>query len=100
MAEEYPNASVKDDARQNRVRDRPDFETDGSLNHEHERIRTWLKQVRFKRKLFGGVDEADLWRKLGELNTMYEAALSAERARYDALLAVNGKAGGQGETQE
>lgn len=56
------------------------------LNHEQERIRQWLTQVKFRKNLFGGVDEADVWKKLGELNSLYEAALSAERARYDALL--------------
>ena len=34
----------------------------------------------------GGVNEADVWKKIAELNALYEAALSAERARYDALL--------------
>lgn len=72
------------------------------LNHEQENIRKWLKQVRFKRTTFGGVNEADVWKKIAELNSLYEAALSAERARYDALLAQNrgipgqGKAGGDG----
>lgn len=58
-----------------------------ALNHEHARIQSWLRQVRFKKTVFGGVDEADVWKKLSELNSIYEAALSAERARYDALLA-------------
>ena len=67
------------------------------LNHEQENIRKWLKQVRFKRTTFGGVNEADVWKKIGELNSLYESALSAERARFDALLAERlaeqGKAG-------
>ena len=58
------------------------------LNHEQERIQRWLKQVRFKTTLIGGVEESDVWKKIAELNTLYEAALSAERARYDALLAA------------
>ena len=28
-----------------------------------------------------------MWKKIAELNSLYVAALSAERARYDALLA-------------
>lgn len=63
------------------------------LNHEQARIQAWLKQVRFQKTTFGGVSEADVWKKIGELNTLYEAALSAERARYDALLAQQ-KSGG------
>lgn len=56
------------------------------LNHEQKRIAQWLKKVRFRRQMFGGVSEQDVWKKIDELNRMYEAALSAERARYDALL--------------
>ena len=56
------------------------------LNYEQKLIREWLEGVRFKPKRFGGVDEADVWRKIAELNDRYEAALAAERARYDALL--------------
>ena len=91
-------SSPKDAAKPNRVRGRPINTASEPLNHEQERIQKWLKQVRFKKTLFG-VDEADLWKKIGELNILYEAALSAERARYDALLAQrcgeakHGKAG-------
>ena len=85
MAIKY--TSHKDVAKANQVRGRPNNETAEPLNHEQERIQEWLKQVRFKRAFFGGVDEADVWKKIAELNTLYEAALSAERARYDALLA-------------
>lgn len=56
------------------------------LNQEQEHIRKWLQTVRFRPSLVGGVSEADVWKKIGELNAMYEAALAAERARYDALL--------------
>ena len=48
-------------------------------------IRQWLKKVRFRKSLFG-VDEADVWKKISELNSLYETALIAERGRYDALL--------------
>lgn len=97
MAGKY--SSPKDVAKPNRVRGRPNIGTDDPLNHEQARIQKWLKQVRFKKAFFGGVEEADLWKKIAELNSLYEAALSAERARYDALLAErcgsaeHGKAG-------
>lgn len=65
------------------------------LNHEQANIQAFLKKVRFKKALFGGVQESDVWKKIGELNTLYEAALSAERARYDALLQQQ-KSGGDG----
>lgn len=56
------------------------------LNCEQKRILQWLRKVRFRRQMFGGVSERDVWKKIEELNAMYDAALTAERARYDALL--------------
>lgn len=77
------NAAV----RSNAIRSNADFTFAEPINHEQERIREWLKQVRFKKNIMGGVNEADVWKKISELNALYEAALSAERARYDAMLA-------------
>ena len=57
-----------------------------SVNAEHDKLLAWFQTVRFRKKMFGGVDEVSLWRKLEELNRLYESALTAERARYDALL--------------
>lgn len=61
-----------------------------SLNYEQKRIADWLKKLRFRKKLFGGVSEIDVWKKIDELNSMYNAALRAERVRYDALLEQSG----------
>lgn len=94
MAGKY--SSHKDVAKPNRARGRPNLGNAEPLNHEQERIQKWLKQVRFKKTFFGGVDEADLWKKIAELNNLYEAALSAERARYDALLAQRCGSAGHG----
>ena len=52
-----------------------------------QQIESWLKQVKFRRRLFGGVDETQVWTKIRELNDMYRDALIAERARCDALIA-------------
>ena len=57
-----------------------------SSNSEFLEIAPWLKKVKFRHKIFGGVDERDVWKKIGELNERYTKALIAERARYDALL--------------
>ena len=95
MAGKY--SSHKDVAKPNRVRGRPSNTASEPLNHEQERIQKWLKQVRFKKTFFGGVDEADLWKRIAELNSLYEAALSAERARYDALLAQHCGSAAHGE---
>ncbi len=51
-----------------------------------ESVAAWLKTVKFKKRLLGGVDEADVWKKIGELNALYEAALDAEHARCDAMV--------------
>ena len=58
---------------------------------EHEKLKEWFRTVRFRKVLFGGVDEVHLWKKLEELNQIYEISLSAERARYDALIADHQK---------
>lgn len=55
-------------------------------NIKIKEIAEWLDKVRFRKKFFGGLDEHDLWKKIDELNTMYEAALEAERVRYDTLI--------------
>lgn len=56
-----------------------------------QRIANWLRKVKFRKKVFGGVDEADVWQKINALNDIYKEAWIAERARYDALLAEQGK---------
>ena len=55
------------------------------ISSTHEDILAYVKKLRFKKRLFGGVDPDDVWRKLEELNRLYERALLEERARYDAL---------------
>lgn len=56
------------------------------LNSEQEEIIDWLEKLNFRKQFLGGVDEQDVWKKIHELNIMYETALRAERIRYDALL--------------
>jgi hypothetical protein len=53
---------------------------------ERAEIIDWLKNVKFRGRLFGGVDERNVWRKISELDALYTKALEAERVRYDALL--------------
>lgn len=56
------------------------------MTAEEKHIAEWLKKLKFRKRLFGGVSEANVWRRIGELNELYERALIAERARYDALI--------------
>lgn len=58
-----------------------------NINEIHGEIAAWVKGLRFRRKLFGGVDEDDVLKKIGELNALYETALLSERVRYETLLA-------------
>jgi len=55
-------------------------------NENINEIAEWLEQVRFRKQFFGGLREEDVWKKINELNEIYQAALKAERIRYDALL--------------
>ncbi len=53
---------------------------------QEKKVSDFLQKVKFRKRIFGGVSERDVWTKIGELNEMYRQALLAERARYDALL--------------
>lgn len=83
MKRSAPKPSSEEGRRDNGVRGTPRRQTGSSAQQS---IRDWLKQVRFRKAVIGGVREPDVWKKIAELNTMYEAALSAERVRYDTLL--------------
>ena len=61
-----------------------------SISSTHQQILDYVTGMKFKHKLFGGVDPDDVLKKLEELNRLYETALLQERARYDALLAERG----------
>ena len=60
------------------------------ISREQQEILEWIRKVKFRKKLLGGVDEVQLWKKLEELYGLYANAIRAERARYDALLALSG----------
>lgn len=53
---------------------------------QEQRIAAWLQKLKFRRRIFGGVSEKDVWKKISELNDLYHEALIAQRARYDTLL--------------
>ena len=56
-------------------------------SEEHETIIAFLKTVKFRKKLIGGLDARSVWKKLEELNRLYDAAIRAEKIRGNALLA-------------
>ena len=56
------------------------------ISPEQEAIIQWFRTVKFRKNLLGGVDETAMWKKLEELYALYEAAIRAERTRYNVLL--------------
>lgn len=52
-----------------------------------EEIAAYLSKMHFRKKRFGGVDEADVWRQLEQLQAEYQAAFDAQGERYRALMA-------------
>ena len=45
------------------------------ISETHKEIKDWVKKLKFKKKIFGGVDEEDVLKKMEELNALYEKAL-------------------------
>ena len=60
------------------------------LDEKFNEIREWIKSVSFKKTMFGGVDEADVWRKIDELDNLYEKALIAVATENEVGSAENG----------
>lgn len=45
-----------------------------------------LSAMKFRKKLVGGVDEADVWKKLEALQQTYQLVYDEQAAYYQALL--------------
>ena len=45
-----------------------------------------LSAMKFRKKAFGGVDEADVWRQLEALQRTYQQVYDEQAAYYQALL--------------
>lgn len=46
-----------------------------------------FKTLKFRKKLIGGVDEMDVWKKLDLVQKEYRSAYEMQEERYKALLA-------------
>ena len=46
-----------------------------------------FKTLKFRKKLIGGVDEMDVWKKLDLVQSTYRSAYEMQEERYKALLA-------------
>ncbi len=55
-----------------------------TLDEKFNEIREWLSSVSFKKAGFGGDDEADVWKKIDELNCLSEKALIAALAEKNS----------------
>lgn len=64
------------------IKDMPDH---SSLGPQENEIFEWLQKTTFQKVLLGGVDESDVWKKIQELNQLYEKALLVEKKRYETL---------------
>lgn len=51
-----------------------------------EEIASYMKKMRFRKKLIGGVDEADVWRQLEKLQAEYQSAFDAQKEQTWALI--------------
>ena len=49
-----------------------------------EDVASYIKGMRFRKKLFGGVDEADVWKQIEALHREYEAVFLAQEIRQEA----------------
>lgn len=61
------------------------------MAQEREHCRTmedvahYIENMRFRKKLFGGVDEADVWKKIEALHREYEAVFLAQEIRHEVV---------------
>lgn len=51
-----------------------------------EEIAVLIKGLRFRKKMIGGIDERDVWRKLDMLQKEYRAAFDAQQEQSRALI--------------
>lgn len=54
--------------------------------HTMQDIAQALSAMKFRRKLLGGVEEADVWRQLESLQQLYQRVYEEQAAYYQALL--------------
>lgn len=76
----------KTDSRAAREQSSPRGTERPDLTEPMAKVADYLENLRFRRRTFGGVDEQDVWKKLAELNALYEKALDAEHARCNAYI--------------
>ena len=56
-----------------------------------EKIAELFKGLRFRHRIFGGVSETSVWRKLGDVHSEYKRLYEAQQIRYEAIIAEKDK---------
>ena len=56
------------------------------MTEDLEKIAEYIKKIHFRKTIFGGIDEDDVWRQLEALQEEYERILLNEKAGAAAVL--------------
>lgn len=59
-----------------------------------------ISAMKFRKKVFGGVDESDVWRQLENLQRLYQLVYDEQAAYYQALIDERDQALAQAEERE
>lgn len=51
-----------------------------------EEIAEFIKKMKFRKSLIGGVDEKSVWKKIDDLNNEYKSVFDAQEVKYQTLL--------------
>lgn len=51
-----------------------------------QKLRDFISDLKFKKKLIGGVDEVDVWKKIEEMHKEYERLYQIQQERYEAII--------------
>lgn len=49
-------------------------------------IADYVRSIKFKKKIIGGVDEISVWEEIDRLNEQYRSVILAQENKYRALL--------------
>lgn len=50
---------------------------------ESKEISSYLKSLKFKKKIIGGIDEEDVWKKIKKLDELYQKELDYMKKEYE-----------------
>lgn len=62
------------------------YDTGGPESRTMEDVARYIRKMRFRKRIIGGVDEADVWRNIEALHKEYEAVFLRQKLEYEKLL--------------